>query len=124
MRRVIHYDPARYFCKILKISEKLLCAIGFLLNVGNSLTHSSHLLGVFVRNINIEFFLESHNKFNDIEGIGAEGADNLDKATETAQASQQALQDSGLDMATPTVAKDGEKLEIGDPTWVQKAMAS
>ncbi len=59
-----------------------------------------------------------------IEGIGAEGGDNLDKASETATVSQQALQDSKFDMATPTVAKDGEKLEIGDPTWIQKAMAA
>ena len=59
-----------------------------------------------------------------IEGIGAEGGDNLDKATETATSSQQALQDAGLQMATPTVAKDGEKLEISDPTWIEKAMAA
>lgn len=59
-----------------------------------------------------------------IEGIGAEGGDNLDKATDTAQASQQALQDAGLQMATPTVAKDGEKLEISDPTWIEQAMAA
>lgn len=58
-----------------------------------------------------------------IEGIGAEGGDNLDKATDTADASRQAMQDGGFDMATPTVAKDGEQIEIGDPTWVQTAIA-
>ena len=57
-----------------------------------------------------------------IEGIGAEGGDNVEKASSTAEASQQAMQDSGLQMATPTVAKDGEQIELQDPTWLQKAI--
>jgi len=57
-----------------------------------------------------------------IEGIG-QGGNNLDLATETASNSQKALQDSGQQMATPTVLKDGQPVNIQDPKWIADAIA-
>lgn len=57
-----------------------------------------------------------------IEGIG-QGGNNLDLATQTASNSQKALQDSGQQMATPTVLQDGQPVNIQDPSWISNAEA-
>lgn len=58
-----------------------------------------------------------------IEGLGAEGGDNMDKAKSTGENSQKHLTDQGLQPSTPTIAQDGEQVAIEDPAWLDKVMA-
>jgi hypothetical protein len=45
------------------------------LNVFNRVTHALNLLGVFVGNLDVEFFLEPHYQLNRIERVGTKIVD-------------------------------------------------
>jgi hypothetical protein len=45
------------------------CLFGVLFQVGDSLTYGSNRLSLFVRNGDIEFFLEFHDQFNGVQRV-------------------------------------------------------
>src|SRR5438477_96551 len=64
IERIVH--PNRFL---------LLGYFGIFLNVADGVLHSLDLLGFFVRNFEIESFLEGHDKFYAVKRIGAEIVD-------------------------------------------------
>src|SRR5258708_4290517 len=41
-------------------------ALGFLINIRNRILYSGDLLRILIRNLDIEFFLKSHDQFNNV----------------------------------------------------------
>src|SRR5690606_23167252 len=56
----------------IRACETLLGVSLLSLDVRNSMAYGGHLLGIFIRNIDIKFLFKCHNQLDDVEGVGAE----------------------------------------------------
>src|SRR6185312_6231636 len=67
-------------------------------DVGDGITDSADLLGVFVGNLQFEGFFEGHDEFHNIQGVGAKVIDERRLVVNLALVHTQLLYDDLLDL--------------------------